>query len=90
MTKQRADGHEYVTDCGRPECGGSCFICCCGYCKHCGLAEGALTSECPGVESYKTHADDVYAGRKDFRGGRWVDECSPHSPAFYRNGGIVQ
>ncbi len=49
-------------------------------CKVCGLYEGSLTTECPGVRSYAEHADDVYTGKKDFRNGAWVKMISPHCP----------
>jgi hypothetical protein len=84
MTEPRDGGHEWVTQCDNPDCGGSCFVCCCGYCKLCGLAEGATTTDCPKVQVYTTHADRIYAGEIDYRDGQWVNECSPHSPEFYR------
>lgn len=76
--------HEFVTACSNPDCGGSCFICCCGYCRRCGLFEGALTTDCPGEDVYRTHADAVYAGGLDYRQGVWLLEDSPHSPAAHR------
>lgn len=39
-------------------------------CMVCGLAEGSLTTDCP--ETRATIIDEVYAGRLDFVGGRWV------------------
>ena len=41
-------------------------------CNRCGLAEGSLTTHCPGVESYAAHGDAVYAGKEDFFNGQWV------------------
>lgn len=72
--------HVMKTECSNKDCGGSCFVCCCGYCENCGLFEGCLTSECPNVESYKDHGDAVYQGKEDFRHGQWVGKCSYHSP----------
>ena len=64
-----------------------CVVCDGGLsiCTTCGLVEGSLTSECPGVQSYSEKADDVYAGKIDFKSGRWVNEPSDHSPAGWRN-----
>jgi hypothetical protein len=52
-------------------------------CSVCGLIEGSLTTECPGKSSYKDYGDMVYAGKKDFLNGEWIDQCSPASPAYY-------
>lgn len=53
-----------------------------GVCETCGLYEGSLTSECPGEESYRLHADAVYAGDEDFRDGKWhTGMKSPACPA---------
>jgi hypothetical protein len=41
-------------------------------CTRCGLAEGALTTECPGENVPYDRANDIYAGKVDFRGGQWV------------------
>lgn len=56
-------------------CEGGLFIC-----KVCGLMEGSLTTDCPGVSSYPDHAQEVYQGLEDFVDGRWVPRTSPHSP----------
>jgi hypothetical protein len=40
----------------------------------CGLYEGSLTTECPGVPSYKDHAAKVYAGLEDFIDGKWIEK----------------
>jgi hypothetical protein len=50
-------------------------------CALCGLYEGSLTTDCPGVECYGSHADAVYAGHIDYRDGVWVMAASPHCPA---------
>ena len=41
-------------------------------CKACGLGEGALTTHCPGVPADGDKVDGVYAGKLDFRYGRWM------------------
>jgi hypothetical protein len=75
--------HAYKTrqDC---DCSGdiNCWVCEGGLfiCKACGLLEGSLTTECPGVPSFSEHARNVYEGLEDFVGGEWVNTPSPHSP----------
>lgn len=54
------------------------------YCSVCGLLEGSLTTDCPGVKSWSEHGDDIYSGKKDFRDGRWVNLPSPYSPQSAR------
>mgnify|MGYP001600111244 CR=1 FL=1 len=44
-----------------------------GVCKVCNCWEGSLTTECSGAPVDGERQDDVYAGRIDFFGGRWVD-----------------
>lgn len=66
-------GHVAVkhdSGCERP----SCSICEGGLtiCQRCGMAEGSLTTHCPGVESHRDHGDTVYAGEEDFYEGCWV------------------
>lgn len=39
-------------------------------CKVCGLAEGGLTTDCPGQPCNK--GEDVYCGKIDFIDGKWV------------------
>lgn len=60
------------------------------FCTVCKLAEGSLTSECPGHpvanEKYNkdglTYDEAVYRGLVDFKEGKWQDsKVSPHSPA---------
>lgn len=70
--------------CKTQDCGGMCMRCNLFICSVCGLLEGALTTDCPGVEAFRDHSDAVYDGQEDFKGGAWVPECSPCSPAFYR------
>lgn len=40
-------------------------------CSVCGLAEGSLTTECPG-ETSANRIDAVYNGYIDFKDGRWI------------------
>jgi hypothetical protein len=72
--------HKMKTDCGSGDCGGTCFICCCGICDACGLAEGALTTHCPGTGVNGETQDAIHAGKKDFIDGEWRNQCSPYSP----------
>ena len=77
---ERVDGHIQVVhqNCPRthcPICEGGLFMC-----SRCGSAEGATTTECPGERMTWAQVDAVYAGKLDFRGGKWVNECSPHVP----------
>ena len=59
-------------------CEGGLFIC-----DVCCLLEGSLTTQCPGVESFKEHNEAIYAGDLDYRDGAWhFGECSKHSPAY--------
>jgi hypothetical protein len=53
---------------GLPECS-QCqlFIC-----KVCGTFEGGLATECPGEKITIEQADDIYQGKIDFIGGRWI------------------
>lgn len=77
-------GHVRVEHCGNPNCNG-CVVCDCFVCSRCGLLEGALTTECPGVESYREHGDAVYKGEIDYVDGKWVPGVSKHSPAAYKH-----
>jgi len=77
--------HEYYKSCNRDNCDGSCILCTLAVCKVCGLIEGSLTTDCPGVDAFKEHGDAVYAGTEDFRDGQWVKACSDASPAKYRH-----
>lgn len=63
--------HDYCKGCESGDCGGMCNLCCLAICNVCGLAEGELTTECPGVPSHE-HGRGVYEGREDFRDGKWV------------------
>jgi len=53
-------------------------------CSLCGSAEGATTSECPGIQMNEAQKDAVYIGTLDYRDKKWVTACSPHSPAAWR------
>jgi hypothetical protein len=80
--------HVYVTPetCKASHDQPGCMVCDggLGICSICGLVEGSLTTDCPGFEAYADYADYIYAGKIDFRNGQWVNECSPHTPAYYR------
>jgi hypothetical protein len=84
--RNRKDGHvEYV-------CGGKGLLCEEGRCQFCegglfacdvcGGFEGAATTDCPGRTVHL--ADEVYAGRLDYRAGCWVAGPSLWSPALFR------
>jgi hypothetical protein len=75
--------HDYYASCDRRDCGGGCNLCTLAVCKVCGLLEGALTTDCPGVDCWNERNEDVYAGRIDFVDGAWVEQCSWYSPAAY-------
>lgn len=47
-------------------------------CSVCNAFEGATPSECPGVRMTADQSDAVYAGKLDYRAGRWVQECTVH------------
>lgn len=48
-------------------------------CGVCHLAEGTLTTDCPGSDATaKSHL--IYNGVVDYRGGEWVYDVSPHAP----------
>ena len=66
-------------ECRREDCNGSCPECCLSVCSVCGLSEGAQTTHCPGEPSGH-RADEVYAGKRDYRDGEWIEACSTHSP----------
>ncbi len=40
-------------------------------CTVCGGGEGSLPTHCPGTRMSSDEADDVYAGRLDFKNGKW-------------------
>ena len=63
-----------------------CLICVGGLacCKVCHLYEGGLTTDCPGEPS-ASRADDVYAGRLDYREGQgWVKGVTVHMSHVYK------
>jgi len=65
--------HKYIVhdNCTEEHCG----ICHGGLlvCGVCGCAAGRLASECPGYDCRAKHGDAIHSGKKDFRGGRWVE-----------------
>lgn len=61
-------------------CDGGLFAC-----DVCGSLEGATTTQCPGVAMTAEQVDEVYAGRLDYRDGRWwVGLCSRYAPGWTR------
>lgn len=65
--------HDYITpeecNCDKehcPVCIGGLAIC-----KVCGLAEGCLTTHCPGERVNGDDQDAIYKGHVDFRNGAW-------------------
>ena len=71
--------HINIGHCNNPDCGGSCFFCCCFVCKVCGLSEGALTTDCPGGHVSMETTDKIYAtGKLDYRDPEgWVELPNP-------------
>lgn len=70
------DNEEYARSC--MFCDGGLFAC-----RVCDSIEGATTTHCPGESMTADQVDAVYAGLLDFRDGEWIEQCSPHSPAFW-------
>lgn len=54
-------------------------------CTVCGLAEGSLTTHCPGLNVFHDKSNDIYNGKIDFKDGAWVNQCSPYSPEFWNS-----
>ena len=73
-------------ECPSEETGSSCMFCDGGLfgCSVCSSFEGATTTDCPGEKMTAEQNDEVYAGNLDFKDGKWIAECSPHTPAYYR------
>lgn len=74
-------------NCNQLENGQSCPVCDGGIaiCKVCGLMEGALTTDCPGVWSDFEYGDRVYKGEIDYREGQgWVAEKNPTNQLWDR------
>lgn len=51
-----------------PICDGGLF-----WCAECGLAEGELTTECPGFKVDMDVAEKCYNGKLDFIDGDWLE-----------------
>lgn len=51
---------------------GRCMGCNLFLCDVCGGAEGSLPTHCPGRKMTSEEGDDVYAGKVDFKDGRWI------------------
>jgi len=56
-------------------------------CAVCGAFEGATTTHCPGSRIHDSFWDVVYAGKLDYRFGRWIDHPSRFSPAWWTKHG---
>lgn len=78
-----ADHVEIV--CTDPDCGPACYFCDDGLfgCSVCGSREGATTTHCSKKMMTGEQANLVYAGKLNYRGGVWLQECSEHSPAYW-------
>lgn len=76
VVEHQPERHQGCEDSYCNVCEGDLFIC-----TACGCMEGCLPSECPGVFVPADTRDAIYAGQVDYRGGRWVDAPSKHSPA---------
>jgi len=65
--------------------GRSCVYCDGGLasCTVCGGAEGTLPSECPGKLLDEKQEKLIYAGKLDFRDGRWREEPSMGVSSHY-------
>ncbi|KLU61725.1 hypothetical protein CEB3_c19030 [Peptococcaceae bacterium CEB3] len=64
-----------------------CLICDGGLavCKVCHLAEGTLTTDCPGEPVPPNLEDLIYSGELDYRDGRgWVSEANPTNQSLLR------
>lgn len=48
-----------------------CNICGLAICRVCGGGEGALPTDCPGVDLPSAAVDAIYGGRINFRDGQW-------------------
>ena len=68
--------HDMDYTCIREDCGGTCFGCTLGVCKGCGQYEGGLATECPGVRISEEQAQAIYAGKIDFKDGKWITPLS--------------
>jgi len=77
--KHQWEEHENCDFAGCPICHGGLSVC-----KVCGLIEGSLTTDCPGYPCWSQKNEDVYQGKIDFVNGQWVEQSSPHSPAYYQ------
>lgn len=69
--------HDFYEHCENDDCGGVCPYCpycTLAVCKICGLYEGSLTTDCPGVDSYTVYSDRIYNCEIDFIDGKWVEK----------------
>ncbi len=79
MKKHKAVIHINCQETHCPVCDGGLYIC-----EVCGLIEGSLTTDCPGVESWCNKNELIYKGLLDYKNGEWVKNCSPHSPQYFK------
>lgn len=52
-------------------------------CINCHSFEDATTSECPGYRMTQDQIDRVYAGKLDYRDGRWIEAASGSCSSHY-------
>jgi hypothetical protein len=69
--KLKIDNHLWAGGC-KDKCG-ECSVCVSAICKTCGLINGGLTTHCCGEVVSREVSDKVYAGKIDFRAGKWRD-----------------
>ena len=82
---------KHIWDECKSECDNEfCNICCGGLalCKVCGLYEGSLTTDCAGYRVKSDIGDQVYAGKLDFKDGKWIHACTIHMSHVYENSGL--
>lgn len=53
------------------------------HCKKCNGGEGSLPTECPGVKMTADEEDLVYAGKLDYKAGRWVVKACSECGAIH-------
>lgn len=78
--------HDFITsaecNCDSPQCP----VCVGGLaiCKVCGLAEGCLTTDCPGEKIKAGCQDAIYDGLLDFSNGQWRYLPNPTNQTFIK------
>jgi len=68
---------EYICDIEHDDGGWNCMFCAGGLfaCTVCDAFEGATPDHCPGERMTPEQSEAVYAGKLNFRDGRWREEC---------------